>query len=76
MRVVVDTNIFVSAALKEASWPRVVVRWLDRFGGLLKSAARTPPACHGRTWSGHPRLWSFRHRKSWMAGTSPAMTQM
>ncbi len=39
MRVVVDTNIFVSAALKESSWPRVVVRWLDRFGGLLKSAA-------------------------------------
>jgi uncharacterized protein len=39
MRIVVDTNIFVSAALKESSWPRVVVRWLDRFGGLLKSAA-------------------------------------
>jgi len=39
MRVVVDTNIFVSAALKESSWPRVVVRWLDRFGGLLKSTA-------------------------------------
>jgi uncharacterized protein len=37
MRVVVDTNIFVSAALKEASWPSVVVRWLDKFGGLLKS---------------------------------------
>ena len=39
MRVVVDSNIFVSAALKESSWPRVVVRWLDRFGGLLKSVA-------------------------------------
>jgi putative PIN family toxin of toxin-antitoxin system len=39
MRVVVDSNIFVSAALKEASWPRVVVRWLDKFGGLLKSTA-------------------------------------
>lgn len=39
MRIVVDSNIFVSAALKESSWPRVAVRWLDRFGGLLKSAA-------------------------------------
>lgn len=39
MRVVVDSNIFVSAALKEPSWPRVVVRWLDKFGGLLKSTA-------------------------------------
>jgi putative PIN family toxin of toxin-antitoxin system len=39
MRVVVDTNIFVSAALKESSWPGAVVRWLDEFGGLLKSSA-------------------------------------
>ncbi len=39
MRVVVDTNIFVSAALKDASWPASVVRWVDRHGGLLKSDA-------------------------------------
>ena len=39
MRVVVDTNVFVSAALKQLSWPGAVVRWLDKFGGLLKSAA-------------------------------------
>ncbi|MBV8868398.1 MAG: putative toxin-antitoxin system toxin component, PIN family [Acetobacteraceae bacterium] len=39
MRVVVDTNIFVSAALKDASWPASVVRWVDRHGGLLKSEA-------------------------------------
>jgi len=38
MRVVVDTNVFVSAALKESSWPGAVVRWLDRFGGLLKTS--------------------------------------
>ena len=38
MRVVVDTNIFVSAALKELSWPCMVIRWLDEFGGLLKTA--------------------------------------
>jgi len=38
MRLVVDTNVFVSAALKQASPPSMVVRWLDRYGGLLKSA--------------------------------------
>jgi uncharacterized protein len=37
MRLVVDTNIFVSAALKESSWPSEIARWLDRYGGLLKS---------------------------------------
>ncbi len=39
MRVVVDTNVFVSAALKDASWPASVVRWVDRHGGLLRSDA-------------------------------------
>ena len=39
MRVVVDTNVFVSAAFKETSWPGLVVRWVDKFGGLLKSTA-------------------------------------
>ncbi len=38
MRVVIDTNIFVSAALKQSSWPGSVIRWIDRFGGLLKSS--------------------------------------
>jgi uncharacterized protein len=37
MRLVVDTNIFVSAALKEASWPAGTLRWIDKYGGLLKS---------------------------------------
>jgi putative PIN family toxin of toxin-antitoxin system len=37
MRLVVDTNVFVSAAIKDSSWPGAVVRWLDRYGGLLKS---------------------------------------
>jgi putative PIN family toxin of toxin-antitoxin system len=37
MKIVVDTNIFVSAALKESSWPSMVIRWLDKHGGLLKS---------------------------------------
>jgi predicted nucleic acid-binding protein len=29
MRIVVDTNVFVSAAFKETSWPGVVVKWVD-----------------------------------------------
>jgi uncharacterized protein len=38
MRLVVDTNIFVSAALKDSSWPGTVVRWTEKSGGLLKTA--------------------------------------
>jgi putative PIN family toxin of toxin-antitoxin system len=34
---VVDTNVFVSAALMESSWSAMVVRWLDKYDGLLKS---------------------------------------
>lgn len=37
MRLVVDTNVFVSAALKEVSWPAATIRWIARYGGLLKS---------------------------------------
>jgi len=37
MRLVVDTNIFGSAALKESSWPGEIIRWIDEHGGLLKS---------------------------------------
>jgi uncharacterized protein len=39
MRVVVDTNVFISAVLKANSLPFIVVRWIDRNGGLLKSTA-------------------------------------
>lgn len=39
MRLVVDTNVFVSAALKANSLPFIVVHWIDHNGGLLKSAA-------------------------------------
>ena len=38
MRLVVDTNVFVSAALKQVSWPGRIVRWIDTHGGLLKTA--------------------------------------
>jgi putative PIN family toxin of toxin-antitoxin system len=37
MKLVVDTNVFVSAALKNTSWPGETLRWLDRYGGLLKT---------------------------------------
>lgn len=37
MRLVVDTNVFVSAVLKINSLPFRVVRWVERHGGLLKS---------------------------------------
>lgn len=37
MRLVVDTNIFISAALTNASWPAKTVRWVGKYGGLLKS---------------------------------------
>ena len=39
MRIVVDTNVFVSAVLKLNSLPFLVVRWIDEHGGLLKSVA-------------------------------------
>jgi putative PIN family toxin of toxin-antitoxin system len=39
MRLVVDTNVFVSAALKENSLPFLVVRWIEQYDGLLKSSA-------------------------------------
>jgi putative PIN family toxin of toxin-antitoxin system len=38
MRLVVDTNVFVSAVLKVNSQPFLVVRWIDQHGGLLKSS--------------------------------------
>jgi predicted nucleic acid-binding protein len=39
MRIVLDTNIFVSAVLKVNSLPFITVRWIDQHGGLLKSTA-------------------------------------
>ena len=38
MRVVVDTNVFISASLKAASWPGHVIEWLESHGQLLKTA--------------------------------------
>ncbi len=38
MRLVVDTNVFVSAILKVNSLPFHVVDWVDQHGDLLKSS--------------------------------------
>jgi putative PIN family toxin of toxin-antitoxin system len=38
MRIVLDTNVIVSAVLKANSLPFHAVRWVDRHGVLLKSA--------------------------------------
>src|SRR4051812_28205515 len=37
MRLVIDTNVFVSAILKVNSLPFHTIRWVDLYGGLLKS---------------------------------------
>jgi putative PIN family toxin of toxin-antitoxin system len=39
MRVVVDTNVFVSAALKQKSMPGMTALLVERRGGMLKSLA-------------------------------------
>ena len=39
MRLVVDTNVFISAVLKESSWPGMVIRWLDEHDGLLRTSS-------------------------------------
>lgn len=39
MRVVVDTNVFVSAALKDKSLPALAVHLIEQRGTLLKSIA-------------------------------------
>ena len=38
MRLVVDTNVFVSAILKVNPLPFHVIAWVDQHGGLLKSS--------------------------------------
>jgi putative PIN family toxin of toxin-antitoxin system len=39
IRLVVDTNVLVSAAIKTKSPPFLVIRWLEDHGRLLKSVA-------------------------------------
>jgi predicted nucleic acid-binding protein len=37
LRVVVETNVFVSAAIWNAYWPALTFRWPEQNGGLLKT---------------------------------------
>ncbi len=53
MRLVVDTNIFISAALKEASSPAETVRWIARYGGLPKKRDYRARAFGGAAASTH-----------------------
>jgi uncharacterized protein len=39
MRIVVDTNVLVSASLKISSWPGSTLRWIGKYGGFLKTDA-------------------------------------
>ena len=39
IRLVIDTNVFISAAIKSQSPPFLVVRWCQQHGVLLKSNA-------------------------------------
>ncbi len=39
MRVVVDTNVLISAGMKADTAPRIAVRWIQRHGRFLKSTA-------------------------------------
>jgi hypothetical protein len=41
MRVVLDTNVLVSAALKQKSMPGMAALVVERCGGLLKSLTRS-----------------------------------
>jgi predicted nucleic acid-binding protein len=45
MRLVVDTNVFVSAALKENSLPFLVVRWIDRHEQQQPRRLPSLPPC-------------------------------
>ena len=55
MRLVVDTNVIVSAALKKSSWPGETPRWVAKYGGLLKS---TDTEREAMAIMGRPRLAS------------------
>ena len=48
MRVVLDTNVLVSAALKQQSMPGMTALLVERRGGLLKSLATEQQLARGR----------------------------
>ncbi len=46
----------------------------DEFSRAENWVVRLPTHRHARACRGHPRLAALTRRKTWMAGTSPAMT--
>ncbi len=49
MRIVLDTNVLVSAALKQKSMPGMAALVVERRGGLLKSARNVVRHCEERS---------------------------
>jgi putative PIN family toxin of toxin-antitoxin system len=76
MRVVVDTNVFVSAVLKANSLPFLVVRWIDRNDGLLKSTATEAELLTvlQRPYIARVRIPSFRDGLIEMLATAELVT--
>jgi putative PIN family toxin of toxin-antitoxin system len=76
MRVVIDTNVFVSAALKNPSQPALALRLAARHGVILKSASTEAQLLQVL---GRPRLAPFLSPKSvaWisqlLAGATPVI---
>jgi hypothetical protein len=52
-------------------------RTMDCFASLAMTGRERVPNCirHARPCAGHPRLWRVSVGKTWMAGSSPAMTR-
>src|SRR4029453_11986011 len=50
------------------------IRGLSQDHGVVLGAAEVITIRHARLYAGHPRLPALPHSKTWMAGTSPAMT--
>ena len=65
MRLVVDTNVFISAALKDSSWPAHTIRWLSKMtvsSRAPQSKTSSSRCCGGRVSPTRSHL-SFFSRK-------------
>ncbi len=60
MRIVVDTNVFVSAAFKKSSVPEMVVRWIDIMAACLSRRLQNRNYCKSCKDHGLP-LYCLRH---------------
>jgi putative PIN family toxin of toxin-antitoxin system len=71
MRIVIDTNVFVSALLKEYSTPRSVIAHVSAAGGLLKSVA-TEDELRSVTTRPHLRRFINATAQRWLDGVTSA----